>query len=210
MIAALMCGGKGARMHDTARIEKPLQRIKNSTMIDRVLQALISSQMFEKIVAITSVNSPKTSSFIRHLCNSCPTQIEVIETAGDSFSQDLSAIVSSFKPARVFVVPADLPLLNAKTIQGIIARSPINRPCVSVLLDKAFVEKHGITASVVIASVEATHYCHSGISIIDCSKLKFGCSLIEYYIIMNEIEIAFNVNTKRELELAERILENSL
>jgi GTP:adenosylcobinamide-phosphate guanylyltransferase len=203
-----MCGGKGARMNDASGIEKPLQRIKNQTMIDRVLHALLSSQMFEKIVAITSVNSPRTSSFIQNLCDSS-THIEVMETAGHGFSQDLSSILSSFKPARVFVVPADLPLLNAKTVQGIIARCQINRPCVSILLDKAFIEKLGITASVVF-SVKATYYCHSGISIIDCSKLKFGWNLTEYYIIMNEMEIAFNVNTKRELELAESILENSL
>jgi GTP:adenosylcobinamide-phosphate guanylyltransferase len=210
MIAALMCGGKGARMHDTMGIEKPLQRIKNNCMIEMVLHALLSSQMFEKIIAITSVNSPKTSSFIQHLCSSCPTRIELMETAGHGFSQDLSVIVSSFKSTRLFVVPADLPLLNAKTVQGIIARCPINKSCVSILLDKAFVEKLGITASVVISSAKARDYCHSGISIIDCSKLKFGCNLTEYYIIINETEIAFNVNTKRELELAESILKNSL
>jgi adenosylcobinamide-phosphate guanylyltransferase len=207
MISVLMCGGKGTRMYDAAGVEKPLQKVKESTLIERVLHALLSSRMFEKIVAITSVNTPRTTSFIHELSYNY-TEIEVMETAGHGFSWDLSAAMSCFKPSRAFIVPVDLPLLNAKTVQCIIARCPANRPCVSILLEKSFVEKLGITASVVVRSLGSTLYCHSGISVIDSSKLEAGFNLIEHYIVMNEIEIAFNVNTKRELGLSEHIIDN--
>ena len=195
-------------MYDVAGVEKPLQKVKESTLIERVLHALLCSRMFEKVVAITSVNTPMTTSFIHNLDCTRTETIEVMETAGHGFSQDLSAAVSCFKPARVFMVPVDLPLLNAKTVQCIIAKCPTNRPCVSILLEKSFVEKLGITASVIVPSLGSTLYCHSGISVIDSSKLELGSSLIEHYIVMNEIEIAFNVNTKRELELSEHIIDD--
>ena len=194
-------------MYDATGVEKPLQKIKESTMIERVLHAIFCSRMFEKVVAITSVNTPMTTSFIHNLAYTRTEMIEVMETAGRGFSQDLSAVVSCFKPARVFIVPVDLPLLNAKTVQCIIAKCPTNRPCVSILLEKSFVEKLGITASVIVRSLGSTLYCHSGISVIDTSKLEVGFSLMEHYIVMNEIEIAFNVNTKRELKLSELMID---
>ena len=195
-------------MYDATGGEKPLQKVKQITLIERVLHALSSSRMFEKIVAITSVHTPSTTSFIHDLSYNSPEAIDVMETAGHGFSQDLSAAVSCFKPARVFIVPVDLPLINAKAVQRIIARCPASRPCVSILLEKSFVEKLGITASVIVRSLRSTLYCHSGISVIDSAKLEAGLNLIEHYIVMNEIEIAFNVNTKRELELSEQIIDN--
>ncbi len=207
MIAALMCGGRGIRMRDASGIEKPLQRVKKNTMIERALHALIGSRMFEKIVAVTSINTPRTRSFIHHLCNSCTESIELMETAGHGFSEDLSSVVSSLKPARVFIVPVDLPLLNAKTVRRIIERCPADRTCVTVLLESAFVEGLGITASVLVPAMDGRLYCHSGISIINSSNFKVGSILKEDYIVMNEIEIAYNVNTRRELELAERVIK---
>ncbi len=86
--------------HET---EKPLLKLKGSTMIDRVLRALVGSGQFEKIVAIPSINTPKTNTFLRNHYYSSLEPIEVVETGGISYSKDLSVAVCKFKPARVFV-----------------------------------------------------------------------------------------------------------
>ncbi|HET7146871.1 MAG TPA: NTP transferase domain-containing protein [Candidatus Nitrosopolaris sp.] len=208
MIAALMCGGRGTRMGVLPDTEKPLLKLKGSTMIDLVLRALVGSGKFEKIVAITSLNTPKTYAFMRNHHYSCIEPIDIIETGGISYSEDLSVAVCKFKPARVFVVSADLPLLNSKIVQNIVFRCLPNNPCVSILLEKKFVVSIGIKPSIVTGIRKG--YCHSGITILDSSKVNREFSLDEHYIVMNEKELAVNVNTTRELEIAERMLDDQI
>lgn len=193
-------------MGTTLETEKPMLKLKGSTMVDRVLHALVGFGQFEKIVAISSINTPKTSVFLHNHYYSCLGLIDVVETDGISYSKDLSAAVRNFKPARVFVVSADLPLLNSKIVQTIIVRCP-SVPCVSILLEKLFVESIGIEPSIVIVRGKK-EYCHSGITILDSSKVNRDFTLTEHYIVMNEKELAINVNTTRELEIAEGMLED--
>jgi GTP:adenosylcobinamide-phosphate guanylyltransferase len=48
-------------------------------------------------------------------------------------------------------------------------------------------------------------YCHSGITIFN--TMAVGTEPVkEHYLVMNRKEIALNVNTKEELELAEKLL----
>jgi GTP:adenosylcobinamide-phosphate guanylyltransferase len=207
MIAAVMCGGRGTRMGTTIETEKPLLNLKGSTMIDRVLSALVASGQFEKIVAVPSLNTPRTNAFLRNHYYSCLEPIDVVETAGISYSKDLSEAVCKFKPARVFVVSADLPLLHSKIVQNIVVRCFPRNPCVSILLEKQFVESIGIEPSLVTI-IGKKGYCHSGITILDSSKASPESILAEHYIVMNEKELAVNVNTIRELEIAEGMLED--
>jgi adenosylcobinamide-phosphate guanylyltransferase len=81
-------------------------------------------------------------------------------------------------------------------------------PCISVVSEKQYVQSIGITPSLVV-TIGAKEYCHSGINIIDSSKINEGHELEEYYMIMNEREIAVNVNTRQELGVAKRLLYSS-
>ena len=203
MIAAVMCGGKGSRMQNFVNVEKPLLELKGKTMIERVLDALTQSREFHKIIGVTSSNTPRTKAFIR--CYIPWLTIDVIKTEGKSYSQDLSILLNKLKPATIFVVPADLPLLNPKIIQGIIGKYFPGLPCVSIVSDKQFVVNTGVKPSLVF-SINSKEYCHTGITIVDSSKVKGLTTLKEYYVIMNEREIVVNVNTRRDLEIAERLL----
>ena len=50
-----------------------------------------------------------------------------------------------------------------------------------------------------------TAYCHSGISVFDTSRHSEG-TMKEEYLVMEKVEVAVNVNTKKDLELAEKLL----
>lgn len=202
MVAAIMCGGKGSRMRQSADFEKPLLKLKDKTMIEHVLHALAASKKFGRIVGVSSSNTPKTSAFLSY-CS--PDLIDVIETEGTSYSRDLCMVLKNLKPAMVFVVSSDLPLLNPKIVQNIIYNCLPQLPCISIVSEKQYVQSIGIKPSVVI-TIGAKEYCHSGINIIDSSKIDDDRKLEEYYLIMNEKEIAVNVNTREELEVAERLL----
>jgi adenosylcobinamide-phosphate guanylyltransferase len=204
-------------------IEKPLIKVGNVPMIERVISALEDSHKFDQIIAVVSPNSPKTKEVMKLK------GIDIIETTGNGFSQDL-AFLSEFSPAKVLVIPADIPLLNPKIVEEIVGNitktsaGAESAAAISIAIEKEFVESIGIKPSVVIEERSNNNnnlYCHSGITIFDTAKIALNSSrgsrdniirsnnnsyLKEQYKIMNKVEVAVNVNTKEELELAEKLL----
>ena len=181
-----------------AGIEKPLLKVDGIVMVERVASALAHTHRFGRIVAAVSANTPLTKAFIKSK------GIEMIETAGDGYPQDLSHLLSRLKPDKVMVFPADLPLLDAQVVSDIIdAASSKQEPAVSIVLEKAFVEGIGVKPSVVFG-----RYCHSGITVFDAASIASE-TVQERYIVMNRKEIALNVNTKEELELAELLVQRA-
>jgi adenosylcobinamide-phosphate guanylyltransferase len=193
LIAAIMCGGKARRMQ--ASVEKPLLRVGNAAMIERVVSALTGSRRFERIVAAASPSTPKTKEFLKSK------GIEVIETAGDGYPRDLSRLLLKLKPEKVMVVPADVPFLDAQAVSDIVdAAEGKQESAVSMVLEKEFVENIGVKPSVVFG-----RYCHSGFTLFDTASVASE-TVRERYVVLNRKEIALNVNTREELELAERLL----
>jgi adenosylcobinamide-phosphate guanylyltransferase len=191
-----MCGGKASRMQADA--EKPLLKVASVPMVKRVVSALAGSGRFGRIVAAVSPNTPRTKEFLKS------SGVEVIETAGEGYPPDLSRLLSALKPEKVMVVPADVPLLDSMAVGDIVdvAKSR-QEPAVSIVLDKEFVERIGVKPSVVF-----DRYCHSGITIFDTGRVA-GETVQERYVVMNRKEIALNVNTKEELELAELLVQRA-
>jgi adenosylcobinamide-phosphate guanylyltransferase len=198
LIAAIMCGGRASRMQQGG-IEKPLLKIDGIAMVERVILALAGSDRFDRILAAISANTPKTKELLKSK------GIETIETPGEGYSNDLSYLLSKLKPQRVMVVPSDIPLLNSQIISEILdaidsSSRKEKRPAISIILEKGFVERTGAKPSIVL-----DQYCHSGITIFD--TMSVGTEPAEeYYLVMNRKEIALNVNTKEELELAKKLL----
>lgn len=205
-----MCGGLGTRM---GGVEKPMLTAGGKRFVERVHAALAGSGSFSRIVAAVSPNNtPQTRKFLLQ----AGVIVEVIDTPGSGYSQDLSLLLSKLAPEKVMVVPVDLPLLNAEIIRKAVnklLRSSLSHddaPAVSIVVDKSFAESLGITPSVVVTGDK----CHSGITLFDAGAAAVaavrgegGNKLIEErYVTMNEREIAMNVNTKEEKELAELLL----
>jgi adenosylcobinamide-phosphate guanylyltransferase len=194
-----MCGGRASRMQQGG-IEKPLLKVHGIAMVERVILALAGSGRFDRILAAISPNTPKTKELLKSK------GIETIETAGEGYSNDLSHLLSKLKPQRVMVVPSDIPLLNSQIISEILdaidnsSSRKEKRPAISIILEKRFVERTGAKPSIVV-----DQYCHSGITIFN--TMSVGTEPVEeYYLVMNRKEIALNVNTKEELELAKKLL----
>lgn len=191
-----MCGGRASRMQ--AGMEKPLLKVGGAAMVGRVASALAGSSRFGRIVAAVSPSTPKTREFLKSK------GIEIIETAGEGYPQDLSRLLARLKPEKVMVVPADVPLLDAQAVSDIVdAAKSRQEPAVSIVLEKGFVERIGVKPSVVFG-----RYCHSGITVFDTAKVA-GETVQERYVVMNRKEIALNVNTKEELELAELLVQRA-
>jgi GTP:adenosylcobinamide-phosphate guanylyltransferase len=181
-------------------IEKPLLKVEGIAMVERVISALAGSYRFDRIVAAVSPDTHKTNEFLKSK------GIETIETAGEGYSQDLSRLLSKLRPQKVVAVPGDIPLLNSQIVNEILNfidddDRQEQEPAISIILEKGFVEEIGVKPSIVLMN----QYCHSGITIFN--TMAVGTEPVkERYIVMNRKEIALNVNTKEELELAEKLL----
>jgi adenosylcobinamide-phosphate guanylyltransferase len=199
LIAAIMCGGRANRMRQQAGVEKPLLKVYGTAMIEHVISALSNSEKFDRIVGTVSPNAPKTWKLLKSM------GIETIETSGQGYSQDLSLLLSILEPHKVLVVPADIPLLNSQIVIEIFSTtSNVQEPAISLILEKRFVEGLGVRPSIVF-----DQYCYSGITMFNTIALG-SIPVKEHYLVMNRREIALNVNTREELELAEKLLVQHL
>jgi adenosylcobinamide-phosphate guanylyltransferase len=202
-----MCGGRASRMQlqqqQQGGIEKPLLKVAGIAMVERVISALACSNRFDRIIAAVSPNTHKTNEFLKSK------GIETIETAGEGYSQDLSCLLSKLKPQKVVAVPGDIPMLNSQIVNEILNiiddddddDRQEQEPAISIIFEKGFVEKIGVKPSIVLMN----QYCHSGITLFN--TMAVGTEPVkERYLVMNRREIALNVNTKEELELAEKLL----
>lgn len=208
MIAAIMCGGRGSRMESEE--EKPMAALAGRSFVERVLAALEESSRFSRIVAAASPATPRTKTFLQSR------GVEVIDTPGGGYSSDLSFLLARLAPKQhqrqVLVVPADLPLLTAKVVDEAAEllshekHAAASAAAASIVMEKSFVEKLGISPSVIVDE----NYCHSGITLFSFGAGGMAASgeseVEERYVVSNKIELAVNVNTKKEKELAGRLL----
>ena len=194
MIAAVMCGGRGTRM---GGVEKPMIELAGRRFVERVIAALRDSDRFERIVAVVSPNAPATRKFLSSA------GVEVMETPGDGYASDLSLVLERLSPEKVLVVPSDLPLLTAQAVRQVVdALAAMGAPAASVAIEKSFVEKLGVAPSIVFGDL-----CHSGITLFDAARAKGAME--ECYVTMNKAELAMNVNTKKEKEVAESLVKRA-
>lgn len=190
-----MCGGRANRMRKQAGEEKPLLKVDGTAMIEYVISALSNSEKFDRIVGTVSPNAPKTWELLKSM------GIETMETSGQGYSQDLSRLLSILEPHKVLVVPADIPLLNSQIVIEIFSTaSNVQEPAISLILEKRFVEGLGVRPSIVF-----DQYCYSGITMFNTIALG-SIPVQEHYLVMNRREIALNVNTREDLELAKKLL----
>ena len=199
MIAAVMCGGKGSRMAQDLSVEKPMILLRGKPMVEYVLDAIVGSRKFSSIFAVVSYHTARTTTYLQRHRYCLGGIVELINTSGIDYSTDLGQLIQLLRSSQLFIVPSDIPLLRIGTVNEIVKRWNPSSNFSSVLLEKDFVTKLGLNPSIVI-HFEGVEYCHSGISIIDTSQIFIGSDAIESYIIMNRREIAFNINTKYDLE----------
>jgi adenosylcobinamide-phosphate guanylyltransferase len=205
MTAAIMCGGKGSRMQGFVNIEKPLLKLKGKTMVELVIDTLLQSRNFSKIFAATSSNSPDTKSY---LLSNLSHKVDILETEGIGYPNDISMVLKTLRPDTVFLVTADLPLLTIKDVNRIVLNWKREHPCTCVVSEKRFVTGMGVNPSITVC-IDSKEYCYSGISIMDSSKACSGAKIDEHYLIINKKGVAVNVNTRSDFEIAEMLMSSS-
>ena len=189
MIGLIMAGGKGTRMKSNE--EKLLLEYKKPLIL-HVIDALQNSNCFKKIIAATSPNSPQTQKILTD------NRVTIFKTLGENFVIDLNNILKELDDF-VFVTSGDLPLLDEIIVKQIVDAINSEKIWTSVLTTKSFQSSLNLDTECLV-SLNGKDHVHTGISIVNASKIKNLDSVEEDYIIINDKRVCFNVNTKNDLE----------
>jgi GTP:adenosylcobinamide-phosphate guanylyltransferase len=206
MLAVIMCGGKGSRFITQENIEKPLARVGGKTLIENVLHAVILSGQFSRILCVSSPCSPHTTRLLERNYRT-DNKIEVMVADGLGFSKDLSKALNSMPKQKVFAFPSDLPLLDSDTVRKLISRCTpsIQNTCIAAVADKSFVSSVGTTCSSLF-TLDNKEYCYTGVCGFYLGTPISDKPFEELYSIVNEIQLIVNINTTRDLGVAEQLL----
>jgi len=189
MIGLVMAGGKGTRMQSNE--EKLLLEYKKPLVL-HVIDALQKSNCFEKIIAATSPNAPQTQKILSD------NNVKIFETLGENFVIDLNNILKELDGC-VFVISGDLPLLDETIVKQIVNATNSEKTWVSVLTTKSFQSSLNLDTECLV-SLNGEDHVHTGISIVNASKIKNLDLVKENYLIINDKRVCFNVNTKSDFE----------
>lgn len=199
MVAALvMAGGKGTRMK--LPIEKPLIPVCGKPVIEYVLSALKEAKTIDRVVVATTAVTPKTTALAKQL------GVEVIQTPGKDYVSDMGFTVQTLKLGVFLAVAADLPLIRADLIDAVMERYMVcGKPALTVAVPIATKNRLGMCVDYSFREGEQD-LVPVGINVIDGSK-RYGDEWLDQDIfVLDREELAVNINTVSELQLAEKLL----
>jgi adenosylcobinamide-phosphate guanylyltransferase len=199
-VAALVtAGGQGSRIRELG-VEKPLLPVLGRKLIDRAILAVSSTPLISAIYVSVSQFTPSTESYLLGL------PVKVIRTKGEGYVPDLHEMMNVIEERSVLICPVDMPLLTGDGI-GRLIEEYLRRgePSLTVALPPSMVSSLGmdVTYSEVVDGKELT-FC--GVSVVEREAMLRDFYVAGGYYVTEEEDFAVNVNSKRDLAIAESML----
>ena len=188
MIGLVMAGGRGTRMR---AIGEKLALEEGRTMVSRVIDAMADSDLFGRIVAATSQNSPQAAAIMGR-----DPRVEALGTAGRGYVEDMQEALAGLE-GETMIVPGDLALLDGEVLRRAYALRTDRDAWTAIMATAAFAESLGAKPGF-FADVDGVKCCYTGVSIVDASLSKKGGQVREELRILDDRRIALNVNTPEE------------
>jgi adenosylcobinamide-phosphate guanylyltransferase len=201
--ALVMAGGKGTRMKLAE--EKPLIKVCGKPVIEYVLAALKNAKKIDNIIVATSTTTPKTTALMKQL------GVQVIQTPGNDYVSDMGYTVQTLKLGVFLAIAADLPLVKPEMVDAVVERyEQCGKPALTVAVPLDVKAKLGMSIEYSFKTDDNQDVVPVGINVIDGGK-RYGDEWLDQDIyILNHEELAVNINTMQELQLAERLLTGQL
>ncbi len=198
-----MAGGMGKRL---GKDEKPLTSLLGKPLIHYVLDALLGSQNIDRIFVATSPRVKRTIDWINDFKKEHD-KVGIIETDGEGFVHDMvMAVEKAGIKGRVFIIMADLPLVTSLLIDRIIKKyNEADMPALSVHMNLDVFTRLGLRPDTVFHK-NSSFIVPCGINILDADKIKDEQE--DYNLILDDEELALNVNTRADLAVCKRFLKS--
>jgi adenosylcobinamide-phosphate guanylyltransferase len=200
--ALIMAGGKGKRIG--LPLEKPLLPFLGKPLVDWVAWAVASARKVSEFYVVTSVNTPETE---KH-CQSMGWR--VLRTDAKSYHDDLKqAARQANLMGPLLTVPADSPAVTGKFLDKIISQfEACGKDFYAVFVPISAREALGL-------SVDSTDeyrgewYAVSGVNIVNGARIQSEGKIETNALITQEVEVLLNINTLKDLEIAEKIMKSN-
>ena len=199
--ALVMAGGKGGRM--TLAEEKPLLRVGGKPIIEHVIAALKNAKKVSSIVVAVSDYTPKTARLMLQF------PVSVIKTPGKEYVSDMGYAVKKLKLRHVLAISADLPLITGEVVDAILeCYEQCGKPALAVVVPMETKEKLGLSGEYAFEFGNRL-VVPAGISVIDGRRIDEK-ELDQEVCLLDLKEVAVNINTVQELNIAEALLREAL
>ena len=200
--ALVMAGGKGKRMG--LSVEKPLLPIFDKPLVDWVVEAVASAEKVSKFYVVTSENTPETEK------RSKSKGWNVLRTNANGYHDDLKQAVQLARlNGPVLTIPADLPAITGKFLDKVIGEfEGCGKKFLAVFVP--IETREGLELSV--SSTDeycGIWYAVSGVNIVDAKKIMVKGKIETSAIITDDLEVLLNINTMKDLEIAQKIMQES-
>jgi len=195
----IMAGGLGRRMG--LSYEKPMLMFLGKPLIDWVAEAVSNAENVSEFFIVTSGNTPETE---RH-CHSKGWKI--LRTTAKGYHDDLKkAVFNMGWTGPVLTLPADVPAITGKDLDKIVSAFEVcKKDFLAVFVPIKAREDLGLSISST-DEYNGVWYAVSGINIINGAKIQSKGKIETSAIITDEIEVLLNINTAKDLEIAQNII----
>ena len=195
MQALVNAGGKGTRM-GRCGVEKPMHMVGDKHTVERVIDALSGSSHIDRVLVSVSDNTLETERYLKSI------GVETIRTSGESFMDDLHDAFRVMEGDYILTCPSDIPLRTTEVVDTFIEYFvPGTMQSAIAVVDEETVRRTGITPSYTRES-GGRNWVLSGLCIMNREGTLRGDYLEEYLFETNWPELAVNMNTPKELDLA--------
>lgn len=194
-----MAGGKGKRMG--LPVEKPLLPFLGKPLIDRVVEAVESAEKVSEFFVVTTANTPETE---KH----CKAKgWKFLRTDAKGYHDDLKqAVRNAGLTGPVLTIPADLPAIKGNFLDKVINAFEVSgKDFLAVFVP---IEKREILGLSVDSTDEyrGVWYAVSGVNIVNGAKIQREGKVETSAIVTEEVEVLLNINTLKDLEIAEKLI----
>jgi len=200
--ALIMAGGKGKRMR--LPVEKPLLPFLGKPLLDWVVEAVASAEKVSEFYVVTSENTPETEKRCRSK------GWKVLRTDAKGYHDDLKqAVHDAGLAGAVLTIPADLPALTGKFLDKVVsAFEACGKDFLAVFVPIKTRENLGLSVSST-DEYKGVWHAVSGVNIVNGAKIGEEGKIETSAIITEETEVLLNINTLKDLDVAEKIMQES-
>jgi adenosylcobinamide-phosphate guanylyltransferase len=194
----IMAGGKGKRMG--LPIEKPLLPFLGKPLLDWVVEAVASAKKVSEFYVVTSENTPETETRCRDK------GWKFLRTDAKGYHSDLKqAVRDAGLAGAVLTIPADLPAVTGKFLDKVVSAFEVcGKDFLAVFVPIEKREDLGLSVSST-DEYKGVWYAVSGVNIVNGAKNQEEGKIETSAIITEETEVLLNINTLKDLEIAEKI-----
>jgi len=201
--ALIMAGGKGKRIGLT--VEKPLLPFLGKPLIDWVVEAVASAEKVSEFYVVTSENTVETE-------KRCTIKgWQVLRTDAKGYHDDLKqAVHDADLASAVLTIPADLPAVTGRFLDKVVGTfEACGKDFLAVFVPIEKREKMGLSVSST-DEYKGVWYAVSGVNIVNGAKVNKEGKIETSAIITEETEVLLNINTLKDLEISEKIIQKRL